>query len=543
MQSSDEVLLGQSLAELLDTLPPKISSRLFKWAASAPHSIAVRDHNGNVSTYAELAGQVRDAQKRLQNLGIAAGDRVLLINENCVTLTVLILALSELDAWSVVVNARMSASELLKIKQHCQPRATFYLLDSQAAESHWQTARALAADGQPAQDQSAQVQLISLGAARLGLELDSTVLPADPESVQSGVCSLIYTTGTTGDPKGVMLTHRNILYVAAITSVLRGMRTDDRIYAVLPISHVFGLAAVFLASIYVGAELVLADRFDARQTVDSLKSAAITGMFGVPTMFARLLEYSKASGLEPQNMPRLRFIYSGGAPLDPRIKAETETLFGLTLLNAYGMTESGPTICQVRFNERIDSCSVGRPLPGLSVKVLNDKAQPVADGETGELHIKGPNVMLGYYRNPQATAAVLDAEGYLNTGDLVRFDPSGNMHIAGRSKELIIHSGFNVYPPEVEAVIARHPEVVICAVVGRAVNGNEEVIAFVQRAAGSTLDAAALNTFIKPDLAAYKRPSEIIFMEALPAAPSGKVLKHQLLRLQQEYKTPTRSTT
>jgi len=534
MQCSDEALPGQSLAELLDTLPPKISSPLFKWADSSPHSIAVRDHSGNIRTYAELAAQVRDAQRMMQSLGIAAGDRVLLINENCVALTVLILALSELDVWSVVVNARMSASELLKIKQHCQPRLTLYLLDSQAAEAHWQEAAKLYTQAQVCEGQTPELQQISLGAARLGAELNSTVPAADTAAVHSGVCSLIYTTGTTGDPKGVMLTHRNILYVAAVTSVLRGMRADDRIYAVLPLSHVFGLAAVFLASIYVGAELVLADRFDARQTVDTLKSAGITGMFGVPTMFARLLEYSRVSGLEPQSMPRLRFIYSGGAPLDPRIKTDTETLFGLTLLNAYGMTESGPTICQVRFNERLDSCSVGRPLPGLLVKVLNDKGQPVADGEIGELHIKGPNVMLGYYRNPQATAAVLDAEGYLNTGDLVRFDDSGNMHISGRSKELIIHSGFNVYPPEVEAVIAQHPEVVICAVVGRAVDGNEEVVAFVQRAVGSTLNAMALNAFIKPDLAAYKRPSEIIFMNALPAAPSGKVLKHQLLRLQHE---------
>ncbi len=532
MQSSDEVLLGQSLAELLDTLPSKISAPLFTWAACAPPSIAVRDHKGHAFTYVELAAQVRDAQRMLQGHGVRAGDRVLLINENCVALTVLILALSELDAWSVVVNARMSASELLKIKQHCQPCLTVYLLDSQAAELHWQMA--LESSNAASTLSESALQQISPDAARLGFERDSTVSPADPAVLQSGVCSLIYTTGTTGDPKGVMLTHRNILYVAAVTSVLRGMRADDRIYGVLPISHVFGLAAVFLARIYVGAELVLADRFDARQTVNTLKTSRVTGMFGVPTMFARLLEYSKASGLDARDMPRLRFIYSGGAPLDPRIKADTETLFGITLLNAYGMTESGPTICQVRFNERLDSCSVGRPLPGLLVKVLDEKGQAVADGDVGELHIKGPNVMLGYYRNPQATAAVVDSEGYLNTGDLVRFDASGNMHIAGRSKELIIHSGFNVYPPEVEAVIARHPEVVICAVVGRAVNGNEEVLAFVQRAAGSTLDAAALNTFIKPDLAAYKRPSEIIFMDALPAAPSGKVLKHQLLRLQQE---------
>jgi len=136
--------------------------------------------------------------------------------------------------------------------------------------------------------------------------------------------------------------------------------------------------------------------------------------------------------------------------------------------------------------------------------------------------------MRGYYRNPEGTAAVIDAEGFLNTGDLVRLDAGGNVHIAGRSKELIIHSGFNVYPPEVEAIIARHPEVVLCAVIGESARGNEHVIACVQTVAGSTLDEAGLQAFIKEDLAPYKRPSRIVFMQ-LPTAPSGKVLKHQLL--------------
>jgi acyl-CoA synthetase (AMP-forming)/AMP-acid ligase II len=293
---------------------------------------------------------------------------------------------------------------------------------------------------------------------------------------------------------------------------------------------VFGLSAVFLASLYVGAELVLADRFDAAGTLQTLADQQITGMFGVPTSYAKLIEYTRAQGIGPAAMPRLRFIYSGGAPLDPTIKQETEQLFGLTLLNAYGMTESGPTICQVRCNERLDSCSVGRPLPGLDWKVLNPQGQTVAVGDVGELHVRGPNVMRGYFRNPEATAAVIDGEGFLNTGDLVRLDTSGNVHIAGRSKELIIHSGFNVYPPEVEAVLASHPDVVLCAVLGEAVAGNENVIAYVQPSVGSGLDEAALQAFIKPLLTPYKRPARIVFMEQLPTAPSGKVLKHQLKR-------------
>jgi long-chain acyl-CoA synthetase len=519
IQSSDLLLIGQSPDQLLASLPSRISEPLFRWAREKPAAMAVRDHAGRAYTYAQLAKQVRAAQLALQQLGVGADDRVLLINENCVTLSVIILALSEIGAWSVIVNARMAAPELHRIQQHCQPKASLYLLESSAARGHW--------DGLQGQKQS-----LRLDDAELGVVIDEYAPPAAADDKAAGISNLIYTTGTTGDPKGVMLTHRNILYVAAITSALRGMRGDDRVYAVLPISHVFGLAAVFLASIYVGAELVLADRFDAGQAFATLHSAQITGMFGVPTIFARMREYAAARHIKPDEMPRLRFIYSGGAPLDPRIKADTEALFGIPLLNAYGMTESGPTICQVRFNERPDTCTVGRPLPGLSVRVLDDKGNELASGETGELHVKGPNIMHGYFRNPEATRQVIDAEGYLNTGDLVRFDAEGCMHIAGRSKELIIHSGFNVYPPEVEAVIARHPDVVICAVVGKAVAGNEEVVAYVQRAAGSSLDAESLHAFIRPDLAAYKRPSQIIFMDALPTAPSGKVLKHQLARLQ-----------
>jgi len=194
------------------------------------------------------------------------------------------------------------------------------------------------------------------------------------------------------------------------------------------------------------------------------------------------------------------------------------------------MTESGPTICQVRFGEWLPHCGVGRPLPGLELRLCDAAGREVAPGEVGELHVRGPGVMRGYYRNPEATAAAIDAEGFLNTGDLARQDPDGQVHIVGRSKELIIHSGFNVYPPEVEAAIARHPEVVFCAVIGRPVEGNEEVLACVQTTAGSTLDEAGLQAFIRDQLAPYKRPARILFMD-LPTAPSGKVLKHRLAAL------------
>ncbi len=525
MQSNDVALLGQSVEQLVRTLPERISSPLFKWQQQRPDAVAVRDHLGHVCTFAQLAERVQQCLEDFRALGVRPGDRVLLINENCVALAVCILALSELDAVSVVVNARLAAPEIARISTHCEPRLTICFLDSAAAQTHWQTL-----SQQPGANERTVWDL-----TRLGL-IPSTVNPASEaieSAAQNRVCVMIYTTGTTGDPKGVMLTHRNILFVSAVTSVLRGMSALDRIYAVLPISHVFGLSAVLLASLYVGAELVLADRFDAARTLETFAEHRITGMFGVPTMFAKLIEYTRAQGISLEQMPKLRFIYSGGSPLDPTIKLETEKLFGLTLLNAYGMTESGPTICQVRYNEKLDNCSVGRPLPGLEIRVLDSEGKEVAHGEVGELHVRGPNIMTGYFRTPQATSAVIDAEGFLNTGDLVRLDEDGNVHIAGRSKELIIHSGFNVYPPEVEAVIARHPDVVLCAVLGETVEGNENVLAFVQTVAGSKLDEAGLQAFLKPLLTPYKRPVRITFLEQLPTAPSGKVLKHQLKRFSQ----------
>ena len=522
MQSSDVILLGQSMDQLLQGLPERISSPLHKWALERPDALAASDHLGQSCSFAQLEQRVNAAQAFYREQGVGAGDRVLLINENCVALLVAILALSELGAVSVVVNARLAGAEIRRIQQHCQPRLTVCLLDSPAADVHWQ-----ALHGElPAAE-------LQLDGARLGVLKPDTPAPPLAEferPVQERVCVMIYTTGTTGDPKGVMLTHRNILYVAAITGVLRGMTAQDRIYCVLPLSHIFGLAAVFLAALYRGAALVLADRFEPAVVLRTLREQHITGLLGMPTMYARLLEYTRAQGIGPADMPRVRFLYSGGAPLDPTIKQDTEALFGISLLNAYGMTESGPTICQVRWNERLDNCSVGRPLPGLQIRLCDPQGREVAPGEVGELHVRGPGVMRGYYRNPEATAAVIDAEGFLNTGDLVRLDEAGNVHIAGRSKELIIHSGFNVYPPEVEAVIARHPDVVLCAVIGERAEGNELVVACVQTVAGSTLDAASLQAFIKADLAPYKRPSRIVFM-ALPTAPSGKVLKHRLQAL------------
>jgi acyl-CoA synthetase (AMP-forming)/AMP-acid ligase II len=209
------------------------------------------------------------------------------------------------------------------------------------------------------------------------------------------------------------------------------------------------------------------------------------------------------------------------------LKLRVEKELGLPLLNGYGITECSPGISGVRFDAPRADHAVGTLLPGVEARVRTIDGIPLSNGEVGELHVRGRNVMRGYYRAPEQTAKVIDSEGWFNTGDLARFD--GNcLYIVGRTKEMIIRSGFNVYPAEVEAVLSLHKDVVQSAVVGRSVDGNEEIVAFVQLLPGSRTTPDDLMNFVRFQLTSYKRPSEIIVLDALPATSTGKILKHKL---------------
>jgi acyl-CoA synthetase (AMP-forming)/AMP-acid ligase II len=210
------------------------------------------------------------------------------------------------------------------------------------------------------------------------------------------------------------------------------------------------------------------------------------------------------------------------------LKGRIEAEFGLPLLNNYGITECSPGLSGVREHELASDDTVGRFLPGIEHRVVGKDGNEVRPGEVGELHVRGLNVMLGYYRAPDLTAAAIDKDGWFNTGDLARVNTEGELYIVGRTKELIIRSGFNVYPAEVEAVLNSHGLVVQCAVVGRPVEGNEEVVAFVQLLPGATLSVADLHAYAARQLTSYKRPGEIVILEALPAASTGKILKSKL---------------
>jgi acyl-CoA synthetase (AMP-forming)/AMP-acid ligase II len=276
-----------------------------------------------------------------------------------------------------------------------------------------------------------------------------------------------------------------------------------------------------------GATIRLVAKYDPAALVKAMAEQGITILNGVPATYQRLLEYKRLAGLSKLNRGALRLISVAGAPLDLELKSRVEAELGLTLLNGYGITECSPGISGVRPQTPRDDQAVGVLLPGLEARIVGRDGGIVAAGDVGELHVRGPNVMRGYYRAPDLTASAIDAEGWFNTGDLARFD-GDCLFIVGRTKEMIIRSGFNVYPAEIEAVLSTHDAVLQCAVVGRPVAGNEEVVAFVQLLQGAKTSAADLMAHVAPQLTSYKRPSEIIVLDALPATSTGKILKHKL---------------
>jgi long-chain acyl-CoA synthetase len=505
-------------AVLLASLPARIGDLIKPWADRSPDHPALVESSG-VWTYRQLASAVSETQQWLTASGIRPGDRVMLVCENCRAFVAILLALSQIDAWPALVNARLAAKEVDEIRDHCGARRVIYTTSvSPHAREH-------------AKRHGASTQVGRLGSISIGpLNETTTPEPLDDDVTQR-VAALIYTSGTTGKPKGVMLTHRNLLFVAAVSAKIRSVNPQDRPYGVLPMSHAVGLSVVLLGSLLSGSTLYLAWRFDPVAALGAMEREKLTIVLGAPSMFSLLADYAKLKGLKSLNYPSLRIISSSGAPLPPALKAQIEDLFGQTLYNGYGVTECSPNISQAVVGERRTDTSVGKVLPGVEVRVVNSHNEPVADGDVGELWVRGPNVMKGYYRAPEETASAVNPEGWFNTRDLARLE-NGYLFIVGRSKELIIRFGENVYPAEVEAVLNAHPAVVRSAVIGRPVagsEGGEEVIAFVQLTPASNISEAELAKHTAEHLAPYKRPSQILLVSSIPLSPTGKIAKQELV--------------
>jgi long-chain acyl-CoA synthetase len=505
------------------TLPTRISDAITPWAERSPDQPALVEASGTW-TYRELTLVVAEVQTWLVDSGVRPGDRVMIVCENCRAFVAILLALAGLDAWPVLVNARLSARELDEIRDHCGARRVIFTTSvSPQAREH-------------AKRHGAVIQeAAGLGSIGLG-PLNEKVAPEpiDAEAEQR-VAALIYTSGTTGLPKGVMLTHQNLLFVAAVSAKIRSLSPDDKLYGVLPMSHAVGLSVVLLGSLLSGATLYLASRFDPVAALATLEKERLTVVLGAPGMFSLLADYAKLKGLQSLTFPALRIISSSGAPLQPEVKSQVESLFGMALHNGYGVTECSPNISQAVVGEHRTDTSVGRVLPRVEVQLVGSDQKPVAEGEVGELWVRGPNVMKGYYHAPEETAAAINPEGWFNTRDLARLE-NGYLFIVGRTKELIVRFGENVYPAEVEAVLNAHPAVVRSAVIGRTVEGTEggeEVIAFVQLSPLSQITEAELAQHAAQHLAPYKRPSQILLVSSMPLTPTGKVVKGELTKMAQ----------
>ena len=489
----------------------RIHQMLDPHVAARPDAIAVIDTDGRAVSWRDFADHVEAATALLATQGVGSGDRVLIVAENCLSVAVLVMACSRVEAWAMPVNARLTAAEIDRVTAHAGPKVAFYTshVSTEAA------ARAEATGAQPCVTEFGAMQLAALtpGAAEL------------PERGADQVAVILYTTGTTGAPKGVMLTHGNLIFAAEASRDLRALTPDDLVYGALPLTHVFGLASMLMAATCTGCTVELAIRFSADAMFDALRRGA-TVVPAVPRMHALLMDHAARHGLQKADAPRLRYVSSGAAPLDPAWKRKAEAFYGLPLQNGYGMTETTAGVSGTRNAIGDPDTSVGPPLPGVELRI--DPSVGV-EPDVGEVLTRGPHIMKGYYRNPSETARAITPDGFMRTGDLGTIDDAGRLHIVGRAKELIIRGGFNVYPPEVEMALNDHPAVVQSAVIGRPADGDEEVLAFCEVIEAGAVTEVDLATFAGTRLSGYKRPSRVFIVEALPTAPTGKILKKSLL--------------
>jgi long-chain acyl-CoA synthetase len=345
---------------------------------------------------------------------------------------------------------------------------------------------------------------------------------------------ILYTSGTTGQPKGAELTHLNMV-TNALTSrdmflpaTLGGIEQDVALIT-LPLFHSTAQTCLQNAGLYGGFRLVLLPRFEPAAVLDTMMRERVNLWIGVPTMYWMLLQHVAAAKVDPAPVAKqLRLCVSGGAPMPVEVMRRFEEMFGVRVLEGYGLSETSPVACFNQIHRPSKPGTVGQPIFGVDVQCVDDQDRPVAVGERGEVVIRGPNVMKGYLNRPEATAEVL-RHGWFHTGDVGSIDSDGYLSIVDRMKDMIIRGGLNVYPRELEEVLMTHPAIALVAVVGVPHERlGEEIKAFVVRKPGAELTADALVAWGREQFASYKAPRIVEFRETLPIGPTGKILKREL---------------
>ncbi|MFF9038244.1 long-chain fatty acid--CoA ligase [Streptomyces sp. NPDC014892] len=464
-----------------------------------------------VTAYAELDERSARAAALLRAEGVRPGDRVALMLPNVPEFVVLYYGV--LRAGGVVVPM----NPLLKTRE-----TEYHLTDSGAVRLfEWHQAPGEGAQGAAAAGvRHTAVEPAAFAQALAGHE----PLPGVARTADDDVAVLLYTSGTTGRPKGATLTHGGLRHNTEVNTVhVQRMTPEDVVVGCLPLFHIFGQICTMSVAVRAGASLTLIPRFEPQAVLDAIARDGATVFEGVPTMYAALLQHPAGA-----DVSTLRMCVSGGASLPVEILHGFERRFGCAVLEGFGMSETSPVVTFNHPDRPRKAGSIGTPIQDVEVRLLDDKGQDVTPGEVGELAVRGPNVMKGYWNRPEETAAAIP-DGWLRSGDLARQDEDGYLFIVDRKKDMIIRGGYNVYPREIEEALHEHPAVALAAVVGVPhAHLGEEIAAAVVLRPGAHATPDELREFVKDRVAAYKYPREVWLMDSLPTGPSGKILKREI---------------
>ncbi len=475
-------------------------------------------------SYGELRSSVASARAALVGLGVGDGHRVALVVSAGVEFVVAYLAVLGVGAVAVPVNPQSPPAELEQELESVRPSLVL------AGPAEGQIAARLVDLGHEVIAVAALAEAGDLAGARRDHTAIVDRAPDDP-------AALLFTSGTAGFPKAAVLTHGSLLANIEQMELRVGTAAtaEDVVMVLLPTFHIFGLNAVIGVQLFVGGVAVLVERFDPATVLGLAKAEGVTILPAVPPAFAALADSPDSTGDE---LVTVRLAISGAAPLPAEIAERFEARFSVPLWQGYGLTEASPAVTFPDTSRPHDATSVGTPLPGVELRLVDADGGEVEAGDPGEIWVRGPNVFAGYFEDDAATAAVLDSSGWLHTGDVAIMDDRGALSIVDRHKDLIIVSGFNVFPAEVEQVLSGHPGVVEAAVIGvpDAAHG-EAVQAFVvpepelwsEDADGpDPLDASELVQHCARFLARYKCPASVSFVRELPRSAHGKALRRAL---------------
>jgi malonyl-CoA/methylmalonyl-CoA synthetase len=500
--------LGEPVAPdaLLEQLTAGTLAEAFHATAVASPDRPALDIDGRARTHGQLDAEAAGWAGALAARGVGSGDAVLIAAPSSIDLVVAYLGALRLGALVVLANPAYTPAELR------------HLLDDSGAV-------AAIAGG----DARERVAAVGSDIALLDVDAPEASDPVAPVGVASESPALLaYTSGTTGVPKAVPLTHANLLSSIRAAMLAWRWSADDVLVHSLPLSHQHGLGGVH-ATLLAGSRAVLRSRFDPAATCESIAAARASVLFAVPAMYERLMAWD---GLDAADLGTLRLMVSGSAPLSPALAARIEERLGDLPLERYGTTETGLDVSNPLTGARRPG-TVGLPLPGVECEVADDAGVPLAPGERGEIVLRGPQVFGGYRGDPETTAAAFHPGGWFRTGDVGRFDPEdGYLEITGRLKELIITGGMNVYPREVELALEAAPGVARAAVVGLpSERWGEEVAAAVVAGPGGMPVAEDVIAFARERLAPYKCPKRVVVVDELPANAMGKLSRPAVAEL------------